>query len=64
MSLWLSCVQVQRKYEAAESRAASAASRVSELTGQLGGAEDTIVALEGHITLLEEELAKYTQLPQ
>lgn len=56
-------LQVQRKFEAAEARATSAASHVAELTQQLGGAEDQIVTLEGHISLLEEELAKYTQLP-
>jgi chromosome segregation ATPase len=57
-------VQVQRKLEAAESRASTAGKRLSELTTQLGGAEDQIVALEGHISVLEEELSKYNQLPQ
>lgn len=56
--------QAQRKLEAAESRASSASARVTELTSQLGGAEDQIVALEGHISVMEEELAKYTELPQ
>jgi predicted nucleic acid-binding Zn-ribbon protein len=60
----LSVPQAQRKLDAAESRAASASSRVSELTQQLGGAEDQIVSLEGHISVLEEQLAGYTQLPQ
>lgn len=58
------CLQAQRKLEAAESRASTASARVAELTSQLGGAEDQIVALEGHISVMEEELAKYTQLPQ
>lgn len=57
-------MQVQRKLEAADARASNAGKRVSELTTQLGGAEDQIVALEGHISVLEEELSKYTQLPQ
>jgi chromosome segregation ATPase len=60
----VSCVQAHRKLEAAEARAGSASSRVSELTQQLGGAEDQIVALEGHVSVLEEQLAAYTQLPQ
>jgi hypothetical protein len=62
--LLLCHMQVQRKLEAAETRAGNAGKRVSELTTQLGGAEDQIVALEGHISVLEEELSKYTQLPQ
>lgn len=60
----LPCVQAHRKLEAAETRAANASSHVTELTQQLGGAEDQIVALEGHISVLEEQLAAYTQLPQ
>lgn len=62
--LLLLLLQVQRKYEAADSRAASAATCVSDLKAKLGAAEDQIVALEGHVSVLEEELAKYTQLPQ
>ena len=57
-------LQVQRKYEAADSRAATAAKRVTDLTSKLSSAEDTIVALEGHISVLVEELGRYTLLPQ
>lgn len=52
-------LQVQRKYEGAESRATAAAAEVRQLTTKLSNAEDEILALEGQISILEQELAKY-----
>jgi chromosome segregation ATPase len=52
-------LQVQRKYEGAESRASSAAAEVEQLSLKLSNAEDEILALEGQISILEQELAKY-----
>lgn len=57
-------MQAQRKLEAAEKRAAAAASQVNDLTEKLGSTQDQLVALEGHVSILEEQLAEYTQLPQ
>lgn len=50
-------------YESAESRAAAAANEVAALTQKLGVAEDRVVALEGHTSVMEEEIARLTQLP-
>jgi predicted nucleic acid-binding Zn-ribbon protein len=52
-------LQVQRKYKGAESRATSAAAEVEQLSHKLSNAEDEILALEGQISILEQELAKY-----
>jgi chromosome segregation ATPase len=57
-------LQLQRKLEAADSRAGAAAAQVSELKQQLGRAEDQIVELEGHVCVLEDELARRSGLPQ
>ncbi|WIA30700.1 hypothetical protein OEZ86_000769 [Tetradesmus obliquus] len=51
--------EVQRKYEGAESRATAAAAEVRQLTTKLSNAEDEILALEGQISIPEQELAKY-----
>jgi chromosome segregation ATPase len=58
-SLFVATIQVQRKYEGAESRASSAAAEVEQLGAKLSNAEDEILALEGQISILEQELAKY-----
>lgn len=52
-------LQVQRKYESANTRAAQAAAEISDLQDKLGKAEDEVVALEGQVSVLETELAKY-----
>jgi hypothetical protein len=59
LSLPLLSPQVQRKYEGAESRASSAAAEVQQLSLKLSNAEDEILALEGQVSILEQELAKY-----
>lgn len=50
---------MQRRYEAADSRATAAAAQAEELATKLSNAEDEILALEGQISILEQELAKY-----
>lgn len=54
-------LQVQRKYEAADSRAANAVAEVKDLRQKLSNAEDSIMSLEGQISILEKELARYSQ---
>jgi hypothetical protein len=58
------CTQAQRRAEAADARAAEAAGQTAQLAANLATAQDAIVTLEGHVAVLEEDLAKHTQLPQ
>lgn len=53
-------LQMQRKYEAADARAAQAAAELTELQAKLSKAEDEMLALEGQVSILDSELAKYT----
>ena len=53
-------VQMQQKYESADNRAAQAAAQIQDLEDSLDGAEGDVLSLEGQISILERELAKYT----
>lgn len=53
----LRVLQASRRAEAAEARADAASRELRELGAKLAAAEDDVLALEGQVNILEQELA-------